>query len=266
MVAYADTSIREGVRPAIVVAQRPGPSSAVDLLRLSFEDGGETTVQGRPAAIGRGTEPRGSAGESGVVAVQWAEREGRLVTVLGFGVDEDIVLQVAEGLSPASAGEVAALPDQLVDAPREFADPPEGHVVVASGETPNGQWRVVVAAHREPNIGALTLDRFAGAIASTSSDTGDRVEPPLDLAADFSDGTAVVWGVLWEDAATVTVEVEGAEPVELGIHEVEGWDRPVVAGTFPMDRFDPQVDVAVVASDADGREVARNTTVLGTDG
>ncbi len=249
----------------IVVAQRPGPASAVDLLRLSFEEGEVTTVRGRHAVIGRGSEPRGSAGETGVVAVQWAEPEDRLVTVVGFGVGEDAVLQVAEGLRPASAGEVAALRDeQVVAAPREFGDPRAGYVVVASGETPTGQWRLVADAGRRANIGALTVERMSGAIASTASNTGDRVEPPLDLGADTSDGTIVIWGVLWVDAASVTVEGSGGEPIALDTLEVEGWSHPVVAGAFPDDHFAGSGDgVVVVARDADGREVGRNSIVLG---
>jgi hypothetical protein len=203
------------------------------------------------------------------VAVQWAEPEGQLVTVVGFGVDEATVLEVARGLSPASAAEVAALPDQLVDARRDFADPPEGHVVVASGETPTGQWRVVADARRQANIGTLTLERMSGAIASTASTTGDLVEPlePLDLLwSDTSDGTIVVWGVLGVDAASVTVEGPDGEPVELDIHRVEGWSHSVVADAFPNDHFAGSGEVVVVARDADGREVGRNSTVLGTGG
>jgi hypothetical protein len=264
-VTYADPSDSETVRPAIVVAQRRGPASAVDLLRMSFDDGDVTTVRGRHAVIGRGSEPRGSAGESGVVAVQWAEPEGQLVTVVGFGVDEDAVLQVAEGLRPARAGEVAELRDQeAVAAPREFGEARAGHVVVASGETPTGRWRLVADTDRRANIGALTVERMSGAIASTASNTGDRVEPPLDLGADTSDGTIVIWGVLWVDAASVSVEGPGGEPIELDIHEVEGWSDPVVAGAFPIDHFTGSGEgVAIVARDADGEEVARNTTVLG---
>jgi hypothetical protein len=267
-VTYADPSDRNAVRTAVVVAQRPGPASAVDLLRLWFPDTDVTTVRGRHAAIGRGRELPGSAGETGVVAVQWAEPEGQLVTVVGFGVVEDVVLQVAEGLRPASPDEVAALrAEQAVAAPREFDDVPEGHVVVASGESQTGQWRIVANARRRENIGSLTIDRVWGAISSTTSTTGDRVEPPLDLAADIADGTIVVWGLLWVDAASVTVEGPGGEPIALDIHEVEGWSHRVVADAFPKDHFAYSGGpIEFVAWDADGREVGRNSTVLSPDG
>jgi hypothetical protein len=184
------------------------------------------------------------------------------------GVAEDAVLQVAEDMRPASAGEVDALRDgHAVAAPREFAEVPEGHVVAAEGQSPTGRWRIVADARRRDNIGALTIERVWGAIGSTVSTTGDRVEPPLDLQADVSDGTVVVWGVLWVDAASVTVEGPGGEPVELDTHEVEGWSRRVVADAFPSDHFDPSGgEVVVVARDAEGREVGRNTTVLGSGG
>ena len=70
-----------------------------------------------------------------------------------------------------------------------------------------------------------------------------------------------MWGLLWVDAASVTVEAPGAEPVTLGIHEVDGWDHPVVAGAFADDHF-TSGEAEVVARDAEGREVARNSTVL----
>jgi hypothetical protein len=267
-VTYADPSDTDMVRTAVVVAQRPGPASAVDLLRLWITNADETTVHGRHAVIGRGDELPGSAGEDGVVAVQWAEPDGKLVTVVGFGVAEDAVLQVAEGMRPADAGEVAALREGHAAAPpRQFDGTPEGQVVVASGDSRTGQWRILADAGRRDNIGALTIERVWGAIGSTSSTTGDRVEPPLDLGADFSDGTVVVWGVLWVDAASVTVEAPGVEPVTLAIHEVDGWSHPVVADSFPDDHFPPSGgDVVVVARNADGREVARNTSVLGDGG
>ncbi len=267
-VTYAAPSDSDAVRTAVVVAQRPGPASAVDLLRLWYPDADVTTVRGRHAVIGRGSEPPGSAGEAGVVAVQWAEPDGQLVSVVGFGVAEDAVLQVAEGLRPAGAGEVAALVDEHADAaPRAFGDVPEGHVVVASGESQTGRWRMVADAGREDNIGSLTVERVSGAIGSTASNTGDRVEPPLDLAADFANGTTVVWGVLWVDAASVSVEAPDVESVTLDIHEVEGWSHPVVAGAFPEDHFSGSSgEVVVVARDADGREVGRNDTVLSPGG
>ena len=223
-------------------------------------------MRGQHAVISRDSELPGSAGENGVVGVQWAEPEGQLVTVVGFGVAEDTVLEVAEGLRPANAGEVATLLDQqVVAAPREFDDLADGYVVAASGESESGQWRIVADARRRDNVGALTIERMWGAIASTVSSTGDRVEPPLDLAADFSDGTAVVWGVLWVDAASVTVEAPGREPITLDIHEVEGWSHPVVAGAFPDDHFTERT-IDIVARDAEGKEVGRNSTVLGPDG
>ena len=263
VVTYGDPADRDTVRTAVVVAQRPGPASAVDLLRIWVPDAEATSVHGRPAVIGRTRELAGSAGENGVVAVQWAEPDGQLVTVVGFGVAEDVVLQVAEGMRPATAGEVATLREaHAVPAPRELGAVPDGQVAVATGDSRTGQWRILADARRHDNIGALTIERVWGAIGSTSSTTGDRVEPPLDLGADYSDGTAVVWGVLWVDAASVTAEAPGVEPVPLAIHEVTGWDHPVVAGAFPDDHFRGASDVVVVARDADGREVARNTTLL----
>ncbi|HEY7068918.1 MAG TPA: hypothetical protein VH479_02340, partial [Acidimicrobiales bacterium] len=266
-VTYADPSNRDTTRPAIVVAQRPGPPSAVDLLRLWTPEGEATSVHGRHAEIGRTRELAGSAGESGVVAVQWAEPDGQIVTVIGFGVAEDDVLQVAEGMRPAAPGEVDALrSEHAVVTPRQFGAVPDGKVAVASGDSVTGQWRILSDARRHDNIGALTIDRVWGAIGATSSTTGDRSEPPLDLAADYSDGTAVVWGVLYVDAASVTAEAPGVEPVTLAIHEVPGWDHPVIAGSFPDQHFRSTGGAVVIARDANGQEVARNTQVLNDGG
>ena len=262
-VIYADPSDHDTVRTAIVVAQRPGPASTVDLLRLWISDGEAISVHGRHAMIGRSRELPGSAGEGGVVALQWAEPDGQIVTVVGYGVDEDAVRQVAESMRPAAAGEVAALREAHADAAaRALGEVPDGQVAVASGASRTGEWRILADAGRHDNIGALTIERVWGAIGSTSSTTGDRIEPPLDLALDTSDGTAVVWGVLWVDAASVTVEAPGVEPVTLGIHEVPGWDHRVIAGSFPDDHFRTTGGAIVIARDADGREVARNTTEL----
>jgi hypothetical protein len=202
------------------------------------------------------------------VAIQWAEPEGQLVTVVGFGVPEDALREVAEKLRPADAGEVATLRNEhAVPEAREFGDLPEGNVVVASGESDTGRWRIVADAGRHDNIGALTIDRIWGAIAGTTGTTGDRVEPPLDLAADVSDGTIVVWGVLWVDAASVTAEGPGREPVALDRYEVDGWSHQVVAGVIPDDHFTPSDEpIEFVARDSDGREVGRNDTVLGPGG
>ena len=138
---------------------------------------------------------------------------------------------------------------------------------MASGESETGRWRIVANTRKQDNIGALTIDRLWGAIASTSSTTGDRVEPPLDLQIDVSDGTIVIWGVDFVDAASVTVEAPGSEQLTLDTHEVEGWAHRVVADAFPEDLFvGSDGPVSVVARDADGREVGRNSTVLGFDG
>jgi hypothetical protein len=103
---------------------------------------------------------------------------------------------------------------------------------------------------------------WPGARPGWSSTTGDRVEPPLDLAASYQDRTVVVWGVLWVDAASVTVEAPDHESVALDIHAVDGWSHPVVADAFPDDHFAGAGEVIVVARDADGREIGRNSTVL----
>ena len=125
---------------------------------------------------GRGSAAPGPAGDDGVVAVRRAEAESELVTAVGFGVDEG-----------------AALPEEpVVAAPRELGDIPDGDVVIASGESLTGQWRIVADAQRQANVGSLTIERMLGTIGSTASTTDDRAGPPLDLGADISDGTVVL--------------------------------------------------------------------------
>jgi len=141
-------------------------------------------------------------------------------------------------------------PDTIVSGPiperghLSFPDDiPDGDVVIASGESLTGQWRIVADAQRQANVGSLTIERMLGTIGSTASTTGDRAGPPLDLGADISDGTVVLGPA---PGRRRLADRRGTRP--LGIHEVEGWDRPVVAG------------------DADGQEIARNSSVLGAGG
>jgi hypothetical protein len=267
-VTYADRSevtaipVDGGEGPtAVTVVQRPGPASAVDLPRAFVPDSEAITVRGHHAVVSRaGIE---GPGGTGTVAVQWAEPDGQLVTVVGSGVTEDVVLRVAESLQTAGADEVAGLVGALADLPPpEFRAVPAGRVVVASGDSPTGRWRILANPRRSANIGALTIEAVWGPLGNIASTTGDRVEPPLDLAASYQDRTVVVWGVLWVDAASVTVEAPDHESVALDIHAVDGWSHPVVADAFPEDHFAGAGEVVVVARDADGREVGRNSTVL----
>jgi hypothetical protein len=256
------TPVDGGEGPTTVtVVQYPGPASAVDLPRVFVPDSEAITVRGHHALVSRvGVE---GPGGTGTVAVQWAEPDGQLVTVVGSGVTEDVVLRVAESLQTAGADEVAGLVGALADLPPpEFRAVPAGRVVVASGDSPTGRWRILANPRRSANIGALTIEAVWGPLGNIASTTGDRVEPPLDLAASYQDRTVVVWGVLWVDAASVTVEAPDHESVALDIHAVDGWSHPVVADAFPEDHFAGAGEVVVVARDADGREVGRNSTVL----
>jgi hypothetical protein len=80
-------------------------------------------------------------------------------------------------------------------------------------------------------------------------------------------GVEEFWDVLGVEAASVTVEVPGREPVPLRINEIAGWSQRVVAGALPVDHIaGTRREADIVARDAAGREVARNSTVLGPDG
>jgi hypothetical protein len=255
----------------LAVVQRPGPASAVDLLRASFPDSGSITVRGRHAAIGRGDFNE----SNGMVAVQWAEPEGQLVTVVGFGVAEDALLRVAEELRLATAGEIDALLDEHGGAAGgEFDDAPDGHVVVAEGETPSGRWRVTADATRPPGMEALTIERMSDSTSSSGTASGTGGDgtagpPALALSTDTEDGVTVVYGLVPEGTASVTYEAPGVVG-GLDLHEVDGWDVGVVAvditEELPADIAADVVDaVTVIARGADGRELGRQTIAVEHD-
>lgn len=245
----------DDMETTLAVVQRPAPESAVDLLRGGLVSSDAITVRGRHAVVARG---------EGVVAVQWAEPEGQLVTVVGSGLTEteDVVLQVAERLRPAGAAEVAALlSEHAPPVPGEFAEPPEGHVVVDEGETATGRWRVVADATAPEGMEALSIERMSESASSsgTSSGTspgGPSGPPPLELTTDTEDGSTIVYGLAHEDTTELGVEGLGHGGAG-GISRVEGWSRRVIVvdvGELPRGGA---IDAVVIARAADGRELGR---------
>jgi hypothetical protein len=182
-VVSADPSDRDAVRTAVVVAQRPGPASAVDLLRLSFPDAEATTVRGRLRRLRhRAVADRRRCPGRG-------ERRGPHRRA-DLGCDRQHVQH--DGRS------------------RRATARPRGRLL----------------GRRRRRLGsALAGGRHLGDRRGSGRGAGHARDP-----------------------------------------RGRGWSRRVVAGSFPMDHFAPASDVVVVARDADGREVGRNSTVLGTDG
>jgi hypothetical protein len=264
-VTYTIPSEGDDGRSVVSIIERSGPESAVDLLRGSYADSDAITVRGRHAVVGRG---------DGQVVVQWAEPEGQLITVLGYGVAEDAVLRVADQLRPAGAGEVAALlADHAPPAAGEFDDPPEGHVEVASGGTPNGRWRVVVDTTAPEGMEALSVERVSesgdssSGTASWMGGDGSAAPPPLEVSTDTEDGVTIVYGLVHPDAAAVTIEAPGLSGVSLGFHDVEGWQRRPFAGQLTEEQIAGVGggEAVVIARAADGRELGRTQISVGPD-
>lgn len=243
----------------LYILQRPAPASAVDLL-LGSPDSEAITVRDTHAVVSRDHD-RG-------IAVQWAEPEGQLVTVWAAGFTEQAVLQVVERLRPADAGQIEALlAEHAPPPPGEFGDVAAGQVEVASGAVPDGgRWRVVADPAAGESMDALTIEHVSadggsssGSSSGSYADTAG-VPPALEVWSDSTEGGAVVYGVVAAEAATVTVEAAGHEPVSLELHTVDGWDHRVVASFVPLSGF----EAVAVARAADGREVARTIVYLET--
>ncbi len=192
----------------LMIVQRPGEAAAVDLLRGSYPDSEGVTVRGRHGVVGRG---------EGDLVVQWLEPGGQLVSVIGVGVTEQALLQVADRLRPAGPDEIAALlAEHGVPAAGEFDDVPDGAVEVAAGEEAGdgGRWRVVVDPAMGETLAALTVERVsAGGSSSGSSSSGMSTDgdgpdaPALELTTDSTEGAStLVYGTVVAGATTVTIE------------------------------------------------------------
>lgn len=262
-VTYTAPSEGDEAQEMVAVIQRPAPASAVDLLRAAFPDADEITLRGRHAVVGE---------RDGTTAIQWAEPEGQLVTVVGFGVTTDVVVQVADDLRPARPDEVAALlADHAPDPLGEFGDAPDRSTVVAEGETSTGRWRVLADTTMSEGMEGLTIERATGSSSSsgTSSGMSGGDAPGLELATDTEDGTTIVYGVVPADTASVTFDAPGIQGA-LEFHEVEGWDSKVIAANItadlPSDIAADVIDaVTIVARGADGRELGRQTVAVEHD-
>jgi hypothetical protein len=248
--------------PVLAVVQRPGPASAVDLIRGSSQDSETKTVRDRPAVLGRSDDE---------VAVQWAEPGGHFVTVAGYRIAEDHVLRVAASLRPAGDGEVdALLGDHAAPEPGEFGDPPDGQVVVAEGETPTGRWRVVADTAAPDGLEGLTIERVSdsSSMSGTASGMaeGGSEEPPVELVTDTEEGVTIVYGLVHPDAAAVDYEAPGVEGT-IEVHEIDGWDRKVIAvdlsAALPEDPAAEAIGtVTLIARDTEGRELGRHQVVV----
>jgi hypothetical protein len=140
-----------------------------------------------------------------------------------------------------------------------------GQVEVASGAVPDGgRWRVVADPAAGESMDALTIEQVSadggsssGSSSGSYADTAG-VPPALEVWTDSTEGGAVVYGVVAAEAATVTLEAAGHEPVSLELHTVDGWDHRVVASFIPRSGLEG----VAVARTADGREVARTIVYL----
>jgi hypothetical protein len=236
----------------LVVTQRPGTAASVDLARWGRVDlvSSPTTVRGQHAVVAR---------FSGATRLQWREPTGTLVTLLGFGLDEDAVRRVAEELRHAGGAEIDRLiSEHGTPSPTQsgFASLGEGQVQVVSGERGDIQWRLVASA--DQGLGGLTYEESSGGSASGFGGAGSAdpgVAPPLEAAATrSSDGESwVVFGAVAGDASAVTVEGADGSAVSLDLYDVTGWDRKVFIGFLPADTRERNV----VAHRPDGTEVAR---------
>jgi hypothetical protein len=257
-VSYGAPDGADDEQAMLAIHQRPGPASAVDLVRATSADSEAITVRGDHGVLSR-------HGRGGLV-VQWAEPEGRLVTVVASGVSERSVLRIVEGMRPADAEEIEALlSEPATPSPGEFVPVPSEQVEVTAGEVPGGgRWRVVVDTAAPASLDALSVEQVSadGSFSSGAASGGlGGSARPLDLSSDSTDGGTVVYGTVTADAATVTLEAPGRPAVPLELHGVDGWDLRVVASLVA----DIGPESVAVARAVDGREVARTTIYVAPD-
>ena len=236
----------------LIVTQRPGTAASVDLARWGSVDldSSPTTVRGQHAVVAR---------FSGATRLQWHEPTGTLVTLLGFGLDEDALRRVAEELRPAGGAEIDRLVDEHgTSSPTQsgFSNLEEGQVQVVSGTRGDIQWRLLASADQE--LGGLTYEESSGSSASGFGGAGSAdpaAAPPLEAAATRSSDsqTWVVFGAVAGDASAVTAEGADGSAVSLDLYDVTGWDRKVFIGFLPADTRARDI----VAHRPDGTEVAR---------
>jgi hypothetical protein len=182
--------------------------------------------------------------------LQWAERPGALVTVIGTGVSDRELDRFVEALRPARA-------DEIEDALRQYGqssrlgDLSEGEVLVAQGENAGGRWELVASDDVE-RLGITLRDESGGTMVAGSTgeleDDGYVSAVPGDTGA-----TPAVFGLVGPGVAEVVAQGSNVPPTRLELLTIPGWQ----SRAFLMWPAGDSSDVVLVFRDRSGAEIGR---------
>jgi hypothetical protein len=244
LLSYGPDPFQQG-EVHVMVFQRPGSESAVDLARLTTPGARSHEVRGHHAVVG------GSEGTE--LFVQWREPSGLVTTVAGNGVDEATLLRIAEGLRHAEPGEIESLIDALSAFDEEIsgsAGPSDSGMVVAEGEHEGQSWHLMLAGLGEGRTLELWHRGSSGGVG------WDEPTPPL-VTGMSSGGTwtePVVYGLV-ADGLHVAIELPGGATITPDLAQAPGLLGSGFVAFLP--ELPDGTEFAVVARDAAGAEVAR---------
>jgi hypothetical protein len=100
-VSYGNEAVGTDESTTMLISERPGTATEVDLFRLAYPETRPVDIRGQHAVLGQNTE--------GNIALQWYEPNGLLVTLTAWGLTEDTLRRVAEDLRETGSDEIQRL-------------------------------------------------------------------------------------------------------------------------------------------------------------
>jgi hypothetical protein len=182
--------------------------------------------------------------------LQWAERPGALVTVIGTGVSDRELDRFVDALRPARA-------DEIEDALRQYGQSSrlgelsEGEVLVAQGENADGRWELV-ASDDVQRLGITLRDESGGTKVAGSRDELDD-DGYVSTSTGHTDATPAVFGLVGPGVAEVVAQASNAPPTRLELLTIPG----LQSRAFLMRPAGDPSDVVLVFRDRSGAEIGR---------
>ena len=182
--------------------------------------------------------------------LQWAERPGALVTVIGESVSDRQLDQFVEALRPAGADEIEDALMQYGQSSR-FGDLSEGEVLVAEGEHAGGRWELVASDDVE-TLGITLRDESRG--TKVAGSRGELEDDGYVSAVPGGTGAPpAVFGLVGAGVAEVTAQGSNAPPTRLELLTIPGW-QPRAFLMWPAGN---PSEVVLVFRDRSGAEIGR---------